>query len=69
MTKRERSASPEEFAAMARRAGIELDGGQIEELRRGYNLLSVWLSALDRDWRFSDESDLLFTPPEPGRGR
>lgn len=69
MTKRDRSASPEEFAAMARRAGIVLDEGQIEELRRGYNILSVWLATLDRDWAFSDESDLVFTPPEPSRGR
>ncbi len=69
MTKRERAASPEEFATMARRAGIELDGRQIEELRRGYNLLATWLSTLDRDWHFSDESDLVFTPPEPGDGR
>jgi hypothetical protein len=69
MTTRDRSASAEAFAAMAERAGIALEAAEIEELRRGYNILAKWLEMLDRDWHFSDESDLVFTPPEQSRGR
>jgi hypothetical protein len=54
---------------MAERAGITLETAEIEELRQGYNILAKWLEKLDRDWHFSDESDLIFTPPDQNRGR
>jgi hypothetical protein len=47
--------APEEFAALARAAGIALPAAEMPELQRGYASLLPWIARLREDWPYADE--------------
>ncbi len=67
MARNSEQISADDFAVLARHAGIELPAAELDELRYGYNHLLKWINALRRDWRFEDESAHRFVAPEAHR--
>jgi hypothetical protein len=60
--------APQDFAALARAAGITLPATEMAELERGYASLLPWIARLREDWPYADEPAHQFVPGREAPG-